>query len=102
MISHHHLVQGHFAKKAVSLFVEHCMVFVVSLIEFGDAIVLNQTRVKLGSVRLLVFVEQGDQKVLVRSRFKVLGMFDLLVCSSYLFYHIPPVPYRGVLIILDS
>ena len=50
MVSHHHLVQGQFAKEAVSLFVEHCMIFVVSLIKVRDAIVFGQTRIELRTV----------------------------------------------------
>ena len=41
MVSHHHLFQGLFTKEAVSLFVEHSMIFVLGLIKVTDAIVFS-------------------------------------------------------------
>jgi hypothetical protein len=65
MVRHHHLIKGLFSKEAVSLFVEHSMIFVVRLIKVSDAIVLSHARIELGTVRLLVPIKKGDQKVFV-------------------------------------
>ena len=53
-------------------------------------------------MRFLVPVEQRYQKVFVGSGLKVLGVFYLLVRGGYLFYYISSMPYRGILVILDS